>query len=104
MRNSVLKDARQRLALLDTLHNNPYQLTLWFISSLVDVALTAAWGNILIFFIFLVIEYPKIPTAASVGSTLVGVITGQAWRMRWTLKDLYNYQRTVEELRNKLLE
>lgn len=102
MRASVLNDARHQLALLNNLHNNTYQLLLWFIWNIVQVVITALLGNILVFFIFLALEYPKFPTAASLGSSFIGIICGQAWRMKLVLRQLYDYDRSVQMLKKKI--
>jgi hypothetical protein len=98
----ALKDLRNQLAVLNNLHNDSYQLTLWFVWGLVSVVITSLWANLIVVALFFIMDYPRFPTTVSLGSTFSGVVIGQAFKMRQTMNQLYNYDRSVEDLKKRI--
>lgn len=94
-RKATLNRVKSRLRLLNGIHGNSYELTLWFIWELVDIFIWTAIVNIITFLLSFIIHPSNVPTF---WSTATGVVIGRAFYMKDVLRQLYNYKASVQEL------
>ena len=87
----------KELALLQRLHNDTYQLTLFFIWNIASVVYAAAWWTAIFFGISWVTNNRISPIPIS--SALIGVAVGKAYLMRQVVERLLNYDHSIEMLR-----
>jgi hypothetical protein len=91
---------RNRLRLLESLHNNTYQLVIYLALSALSVFLSAlTWYALLLPVYFLFSAHPVFIQPWSI---ILGVATGKASQVSIVLRELGNYERRTEELRTAI--
>lgn len=88
--------ATHTLNLLKVVHNNPYQLLMYFIWNIVSVVVTAFYINA--GFIAVAWISTRKLTVVSIWPTMAGIALVRTFEVRNTLRQLYDYDASVKEL------
>jgi hypothetical protein len=113
LKEASLEDYRRDLAMLNRLHNNPYQLFLWALWSVLTTIVFVMWIGIAIGVVSLVIyefRTPKVTQAPrgfwsifiTIGGPLSGAFIGRAFGMYKVVMGLYDYENMVQILTKRI--
>ncbi len=101
LRSANLNVNRKQLRLLESLHNNTYNLLIYL-----ALAVTSFFGTVLSWFIFLnlanVIFSLHFAPLLMLAPALVGVGVGQSTKMNIVLRELCQYEKRTAELRDSI--